>query len=141
MSEKNETRMIVIAPSSEITPDQIVRFLLSLGKNITVKETCYGAMIEGKKEDVQLAIREVRKLDPNRIYSKLRGFPVGDQRRCRALHGSRPGFTQLEKEWEMLSLIEKGLCAAERNERVSERKKKGRLSVDAFKRIVEEVIR
>lgn len=140
MNEKIETRMIVIAPSSEITPDQIVRFLHSLGKNITIKETCYGAMIEGRKEDVQVAVREVRKLDPNRIYSKLRGFPVGDQRRCRALHGSRPGFTQLEKEWEMLSLIEKGLRAAEKNEKVAEKKKKGKLSVDDFKRIVKEVI-
>ncbi|MCJ7517018.1 MAG: methanogenesis marker 6 protein [Methanomassiliicoccales archaeon] len=139
MESENETRMIVIAPTSEVTPDQMVRFVHSLARPLTIKETCYGAMIEGKKDDVMFVLREVRKLDPNRIFSKIRGFPIGDTRRCRAHHGSRPGFTQLEKEWKDLSLVEKGLSSLERGERASEPKKKGRIPVNRLKKIVDEV--
>jgi len=139
MEDESETRMIVIAPTSDITPDRVVRFVHSLGRPLTIKETCYGAMIEGSKENVRAALKEVRKLDPNRIYSKIRGFPIGDTRRCRAHHGSRPGFTQLEKEWKDLSLVEKGLSAAERGEKAKEPKQKGRISVRKLKDIVEEV--
>ncbi|MBM4237522.1 MAG: methanogenesis marker 6 protein [Euryarchaeota archaeon] len=141
MPEETETRMIVIAPTSEITPDQVVRLVHGLGRGITIKETCYGAMIEGPKGEVRQALREVRKLDPNRIYSKPRGFPIGDQRRCRALHGSRPGFAQLEKEWESLALVEKGLNSAERNEKVRERKKKEKVPLDSLRKIVDEVVK
>ncbi len=139
MEEESETRMIVIAPTSDITPDRVVRFVHSLGRKLTIKETCYGAVIEGGRKDVRETLREVRKLDPNRIYSKIRGYPIGDKRRCRAHHGSRPGFTQLEKEWKDLSLVEKGLAAAERGEGVKEPKKKGKLPVKKLKEIIEEV--
>jgi putative methanogenesis marker protein 6 len=139
MEDESETRMIVIAPTSDITPDRVVRFVHSLGRPLTIKETCYGAMIEGSKENVRAALKEVRKLDPNRIYSKIRGFPIGDTRRCRAHHGSRPGFTQLEKEWKDLSLVEKGLSAVERGEKAREPKQKRRISVKKLKDIVEEV--
>ncbi|MEM2943819.1 MAG: methanogenesis marker 6 protein [Methanomassiliicoccales archaeon] len=141
MKNEIETRMIVIAPTSEITPDQIVRFLHTLNLKITVKETCYGALIEGSREDIKQAVAEVRKLDPCRIFVKLRGFPIGDQRRCRALHGSRPGFTQLEEEWRMLAMIEKGIRAAEKEEKLKERvKQKKKLPVEALKKVIDEVI-
>jgi putative methanogenesis marker protein 6 len=138
MSKETETRMIVIAPSSSVTPDQITRLIHTLNVEVTVKETCYGAMIEGGKEEVTKTLEAVRKLDPNRIFTKVRGFPIGDARRCRAHHGSRPGFTQLEKEWECLSLIEKGVQAAEKCEAVQEVPRRKRISVDELKRIVEE---
>lgn len=141
MESESETRMIVIAPTSDVTPDRVVRFVHSLGRPLTVKETCYGAMIEGSKEDVRAALKEVRKLDPNGIYSKIRGFPIGDTRRCRAHHGSRPGFTQLEKEWKDLSLVERGLSALERGEKTKEPRKKGRIPVSKLKRIVDEVMK
>lgn len=138
MEDESETRMIVISPSSEVTPDQVVRFVHSLGRPLTIKETCYGAMVEGRKEDVRAALEAVRKLDPNRIFSKIRGFPIGDTRRCRAHHGSRPGFTQLEKEWKDLALVEKGLAASGKCE-VPERKKRKRIPFSKLKDIVEEV--
>ena len=138
MDKGFETRMIVIAPSSSVTPDQITRLLHSLGLEITIKETCYGAMVEGKKEEMAQALRAVRKLDPNRIFTKVRGFPIGDARRCRAHHGSRPGFTQLEQEWECLKLVEKGVAAAERGEKVCELPKPKKMPVKDLRKIVEE---
>ncbi len=138
MAKSNETRMIVIAPTSQVTPDQVTRLIHGLGLEITVKETCYGAMVEGSHEVVMQAVDAARKLDPDRIFTKVRGFPMGDARRCRAHHGSRPGFTQLEKEWECLSLVEKGVAAARRGEELCELPEKPRLSVKDLKRVVEE---
>lgn len=138
MAKKVETRMIVIAPTSSVTPDQVTRVIHGLGIEISVKETCYGAMIEGSPEAVRDVLAAVRKLDPDRIFSKVRGFPIGDIRRCRAHHGSRPGFTQLEKEWECLSLVEKGVGAANRGEAPREAPRKRKLTVDELKEIVEE---
>lgn len=139
MPKETETRMIVIAPSSSITPDQITRLIHTLNTEVTVKETCYGAMVEGEKEEVAKTTEAVRKLDPNRIFTKVRGFPIGDARRCRAHHGSRPGFTQLEKEWECLRLIEKGVTAAEKCEAVHEVPYRKRIPIEELKRIVEEM--
>lgn len=139
MSEETETRLIVVSPDSDITPDHVTRFIHALELPITVKETCYGAIIEGRKDLVRDALEEVRKLDPNRICSKIRGFPIGDMRRCRAHHGSRPGFPQLEKEWETLALIAEGLRCAEKGERVEEPEQEGKLPVKDLKRIIEEV--
>jgi putative methanogenesis marker protein 6 len=138
MATDRETRMIVISPSSSVTPDQLTRFIHALGLAITVKETCYGAMIEGATEPVRAAVKELRRLDPNKIYSKVRGFPMGDMRRCRAHHGSRPGFTQLEQEWACLPLVQKGLDAADRGEQVRERERPKKLPVSKLKKIVEE---
>jgi len=137
--DETETRMIVIAPSSSVTPDQITRLLHNSGLALTVKETCYGAMIEGPRSEVQKGLVAVRKLDPNRIFTKVRGFPIGDPRRCRAHHGSRPGFTQLEVEWECLGLVEKGVCAAEKGEKVVEKPRPQKLALKDLKRIVDEV--
>jgi putative methanogenesis marker protein 6 len=83
-------------------------------------------------------LEAVRKLDPNRIFTKVRGFPIGDARRCRAHHGSRPGFNQLEKEWECLSLIEKGVSSAEKGEAAHEIPRRKRIPIEELKRIVEE---
>jgi putative methanogenesis marker protein 6 len=134
-----ETRMIVISPSSPVTPDQVTRLVHSLGLEITIKETCYGAMIEGSKENVRKALVAIRKLDPDRIFTKVRGFPIGDTRRCRAHHGSRPGFTQLEKEWECLKLVDKGVSASERGEQICEVPRPSKLPVKRLKEIVDEV--
>ncbi|MFP4170135.1 MAG: methanogenesis marker 6 protein [Methanomassiliicoccales archaeon] len=141
MSEETETRIIVISPSSEVTPDHLTRRIHALELPITIKETCYGTMIEGERSKVREALKEARKLDPHRIYSKIRGFPIGDTRRCRAHHGSRPGFSQLEKEWEDLTMIDKGLSAVDepREGKTRSREKRERLPVDKLRKIVEEV--
>ncbi|HPT74979.1 MAG TPA: methanogenesis marker 6 protein [Methanomassiliicoccaceae archaeon] len=131
--------MILIAPSSDLTPDQLSRFIHGLGYKITIKETCYGANIEGDKELIRKVVSEVRKLDPNRIFTKMRAYPIGDERRCRAHHGSRPGFNQIEKEWMDLPLIEAGLCAVEGGEKCPEKPPRKKLSVESLMKIAEEM--
>jgi len=139
MDSDIETRIVLIAPTSDLTPDRIARFVHNLGNEVSVKETCYGVVLQGPKDAVRRTLDEVRKMDPYRIYSKIRAFPVGDIRRCRAHHGSRPGFAQLEKEWKDLCLVEQGLICVERGERPPTIRKRGRLPVKELKRIIEEV--
>lgn len=130
--------MIMIAPTSELTPDQLARFIHQLGYSITIKETCYGANIEGPKDLMAKAVPEIRRLDPNRIFIKIRAYPIGDERRCRAHHGSRPGFNQMEKEWKDLPLIEAGLSAAEAGEACPSKAPRGKLSVKKLMEIAQE---
>ena len=66
--------MIVIAPTSELTPDQITMFIHNLGIPITIKETCYGANIEGKRDDVRKVLAEVRKLRSEPHLFQDKGF-------------------------------------------------------------------
>ena len=139
MDKDIETRLVFIAPDSELTPDRIARFVHNLGNEVSVKETCYGAVLQGPREAVRRTMTEVRKMDPNRIFTKIRAFPVGDIRRCRAHHGSRPGFAQLEKEWKDLCLIEKGLICVETGERPPEPKRRGRIPVDDLRKLIDEV--
>lgn len=138
MIPENETRYIVLAPDSEFTPGQIARTIHTMNFDVIVKETCFGVVVSGKREEVRRMVTEIRKIDPNRIYTKVRGFPVGDQRRCRAHKGSRPGFAQLEKEWKDLVLIEKGLQCMDRGEPVPEIKKKVKVPVKELQKICRE---
>ena len=137
MSAERETRLIVISPASRVTPDQVTRTIHSMGKNVIVKESCYGAVVEGKREAVREAVAEIRKLDPNGIFSKVRAYHAGDPRRCRAHHGTRPGFAQLEQEWGDLWKIHFGLDRADRGEKAGGRKVRKKLSVEEFKKICE----
>jgi len=40
-----------------------------------IKETCFGLVINGKEEEVDRIITELRKIDPDHIFVKDRGFP------------------------------------------------------------------
>ncbi|RLI89505.1 MAG: methanogenesis marker 6 protein [Candidatus Altiarchaeales archaeon] len=106
-----ETRLIVISPDSKVTPVQVVNRILRMPFNVVVKETCYGALVEGEPEALKKIVEEVRKLDPNGIFTKVRGFPVGDVRVCRATRrgGPRPGFHQLELEYSLLPYVRRAL--------------------------------
>ncbi|RZN37608.1 MAG: DUF2102 domain-containing protein [Methanophagales archaeon ANME-1-THS] len=117
-----ETRVILISPDSEITPSQLKGKILSMisedarKAGVKVKETCFGAFIEGEEENVRAIIDEVRKMDKNGIFSKPRGFPIGDHRICRATRrgGPRPGFHQLELEYALLPRVREALNKLER---------------------------
>jgi len=137
MSAARETRLIVISPASDVTPDQVTRTIHALGKKVTVKESCYGAVLEGERDVVREVILEIRKLDNNAIFTKVRAFHAGDPRRCRAHHGTRPGFAQLEQEWGDLWKIQYGLDCADRGEKANETKEQEKLSVERFKKICE----
>ncbi|MCW7070416.1 MAG: methanogenesis marker protein 6 [Methanophagales archaeon] len=110
-----ETREILISPDSKVTPAQmkgkILAILSGSNRSIKVKETCYGALVEGEADELKQIIDEVREMDRNGIYSKPRGFPIGDPRICRATRrgGPRPGFHQLELEHSLLPKVRRAL--------------------------------
>lgn len=109
MSEARETRLLMISPNSKVTPDQLVRAVNTYADDLNVKETCYGCLVEAPRATMQALMARVRSEYRNEVFSKRRAYPVGDPRRCRAQHGTRPGFSQLEAEWEELPLIQAAL--------------------------------
>jgi putative methanogenesis marker protein 6 len=132
--EDNVTRMIILGPAAQVSQSQVVGELHMLELPLTIKSTCYGAVVHGKEKDVLTAIREIRKLDPANIFSKDRGFPPGDPRRCRAKRGgAREGFHQLEKEFELLGYVGEALEWPE----PVEIKRHGKISPEEFKKIAE----
>lgn len=104
------TRMIILAPGAKVSESEIVSEMHMLDLPLTIKNTCYGAMVSGKENDVKEAIRAIRKLDPNHIFTKDRGFAPGDPRRCRGQRfGPREGFHQMEKEFRILGDVANAL--------------------------------
>ncbi len=138
MSDDRETRLLMISPRSMLTPDQLVRTIHAMNREVRMKETCYGAVIEGEKSVLKTLVDEIREKYPNEVYSKRRAYPAGDQRRCRAHHGTRPGYSQLEAEWDLLSNVQYGLECADRGEEKIPLEVKEKLPVMEFKRICEE---
>ncbi len=124
-----ETRVILISPDSVITPEGVKSKILAMASedtsmassDIRVKETCFGALVEGEAEKIREIVEKVRELDKNGIFSKPRGFPIGDPRICRATRrgGPRPGFHQLELEQELLPMVRAALDKTE-NEKEKE---------------------
>jgi len=114
-----ETRVILISPDSVITPEGVKSKILGIvsedtsmaSSDIRVKETCFGALVEGEAEKIREIAEKVRELDKNGIFSKPRGFPIGDPRICRATRrgGPRPGFHQLELEQGLLPMVRAAL--------------------------------
>lgn len=132
-----ETRLLMICPTSRLTPDVLAREIHAAGKDIKIKETCYGCLIEGESEVVREVVAFAREIDHNAVFSKRRAYRAGDPVRCRAQHGTRPGFAQLETEWEGLVLIKAGLDAADRGEKTEEKPGKKKLPAIRFKEICE----
>jgi putative methanogenesis marker protein 6 len=129
------TRMIILGPSAKISQTELVRKLHMMELPLTIKSTCYGAVINGEESDVNKAVEDIRKLDYCNIFTKDRGFPPGDPRRCRAKRGgAREGFHQLEKEFELLGFVSEAL---EKPKKVS-LKKPEKVPVETFKEIVKE---
>ena len=126
-------RMIILGPKANVSENQLANELHLLNLPLTIKETCYGAMVSGKEEDVLKAIEEIRKLDSPNIFTKDRGFAPGDPRRCRGHRlGPREGFHQLEKEFEILEYVGDSL----KNPREVKVVKPKPLDFDEFKEIV-----
>ncbi len=137
MSQERETRLFMISPRSMLTPDQLVRMVHAFGAAAIVKETCYGCLVEGSRELVLDILSKVRESYPNEVFSKVRAYPCSDPRRCRAQHGTRPGYAQLEEEWELLSKIQYGLENIERGAKYEAPAERKRIPVNDFKRICE----
>ncbi|MDD1695847.1 MAG: methanogenesis marker 6 protein [Methanoregula sp.] len=100
----------VVVESFDVTPADLALRAYEISQGVMIKETCFGIVINGKEEEVDRIITELRKLDPNHIFIKDRGFPPGDPRRCRAnLGGARPGYNGIEHEMTIISYVSHGL--------------------------------
>jgi len=139
-----KTYIAMINPSSELSPEQLFNEILNLDANVTVKCTCFGAMIEGEENEVSKALDYIRKKYPYDVFIKLRGYPINDKRVCRAYRGGgpRPGFYQLDVEYRLLPLISDALKSLDIK---AEEKEKARseakpIRVKELKSIIEEVL-
>lgn len=137
MSESRETRLFMISPRSMLTPDQLVRMVHAFGEEALIKETCYGCLVEGPRELVLKIRDKVREEYRNEIFTKIRAYPCSDPRRCRAQHGTRPGFAQLEEEWALLARVQHGLNEVDKGAKYVAPEAKKRISVNDFKKICE----
>lgn len=131
--DNTRTRMIILGPGATISQSELVQNLHMLELPLTIKATCYGAMVYGDREVVDNAVDKARTLDPYNIFTKDRGFPPGDPRRCRGHRGAaREGYHQLEKEFKLLGYVGEAL---KKPQKVSI-KEPEKVSVDDFKEIV-----
>lgn len=137
MSEERETRLYMISPRSMLTPDQLVRMVHSFGDKALVKETCYGCLVEAPRKENLEILAKVRETYPNEVFSKIRAYRCSDPRRCRAQHGTRSGYAQLEEEWELLAKIQYGLDQVDKGAKYKPKEGKDKLDINAFKKICE----
>jgi len=121
------TKYVILSPEcTDVLPCDVSTMIYESKHGIEVKETCFGAIIEGEEDAIESLIKEIRALDPAGIFIKDRGFPIGDPRRCRGdASGSpckllwitsgrrsgsvRPGSYMIEAESKMLPLISRAL--------------------------------
>ena len=104
---ETESRIFVISPSSNLTPSVLYRLLIGQNLPLKMKETCFGLIVEGDKDSIKKALQRLREFDKYDIFSKVRAYPPGDLRICRATRGGGPrfGFHFMEFELEMLPLV------------------------------------
>jgi len=131
------TKMVVIN-SSKLLPSDVAMKLYESRADVMIKETCFGVMVSGEREVVDLLLSNVRKLDPYGIFIKERGFAPGEPYRCRATRrgGARPGFHNLETEDKILPHIASALKSLDRGEIPGQKKQKKKLDIDKFKEII-----
>lgn len=147
-----KTKVIVLAENALTTPGKLVRYINSLNLPILVKETCFGAYIEGEEDLVDKVSQEIRNFEKNRIFCKDRGYPIWDKRRCRAFRGGGPreGFHQLEAEQAVLDKIGLALDKIEKEglkpiDEILEKEnilmeKNSKLPVEKFKEVIDKVL-
>jgi len=131
-----KTFLIVLSPDSNLTPSILAEKASAMG-GVGFKETCYGLLLEGEEETVKNVLAELRALDPNRVFFKVRGYKIGDSRICRAKRGGgpRPGYHMLSMEREVLANVSKALDSPEVELPPDKGKKK--ISADELKKIIE----
>ncbi|MBN2488692.1 MAG: methanogenesis marker 6 protein [Methanosarcinaceae archaeon] len=132
------TKIVIIASDSVLPIDAAIAIYGSENE-ITIKETCYGTMVTGPRDVVNRVVTNVVSLDRNHIFVKERGFPPGDDRRCRSGRGGgpRPGFHFLREEVRMLPMIGKALEDYEKHVPLEKVTHPGKLEVSKLKRIIE----
>lgn len=105
-----KVRYFVLSPDSGTNPEELVFRIMESGFQGIVKETCFGAIVEGEDNEVDRLAEGLRE-EYYYLFSKERGYPVGDKRICRAQRGggARTGFYQIEYESEFLPFISEAL--------------------------------
>jgi putative methanogenesis marker protein 6 len=119
------TKYVITSSESNILPSDIAMKIYGSKYIVTVKETCFGVVINGEEEVINALVKEIRALDPAGIFIKDRGFPPGDPRRCRGRRGggARPGFYMIESESKMLPMISRALASEGEVPVIPEKKK------------------
>jgi len=138
--KKEEITKYIVISSEKVLPADAAMKIYESEFPGKVKETCFGLIVTGLKEDVIAVVEKIRQLDKNHIFIKDRGFPAGDERRCRASRGGgpRPGFHFLREEVEMLPAIGAALDELEAKESVKKKQKeKSRIKVSELEKIIE----
>ncbi|MEM2128293.1 MAG: methanogenesis marker 6 protein [Candidatus Methanomethyliaceae archaeon] len=133
-----KTFVVMLSPDSNLTPSMLMEKVAALG-GVNYKETCYGVLIEGEEAELEKVMKALREMDPNRIFFKVRGYRIGDERICRAKRGGgpRPGYFMLGAERNVLKNVSKAL-EAEGVLEIKETEPKTKLDVSKLKKIVEE---
>ncbi|MBW6470373.1 MAG: methanogenesis marker 6 protein [Methanosarcinaceae archaeon] len=132
------TKLVVISSDSVLPIDAALEVYES-EIDITIKETCFGTMVTGPEDAVNKVVEKVVALDKNHIFVKERGFPPGDDRRCRAGRGGgpRPGFHFLRNEIGILPIIGKALDDYDNNVPLEKVVRPEKLKVSILKDIIE----
>jgi len=131
-----KTYVVMLSTDSKFTPSMLAEKAAIMG-GVEYKETCYGLLLEGEEDRLNEVLAELRKLDPNRIFYKIRGYKIGDARICRAKRGGGPraGYHMLGVEREALKHVSKALeCEPEEG---IKQKAKGKVDVGELKKIIE----
>lgn len=120
---KGSLTRYIFVESPDVTPQQLVIRAYEISRGVMIKETCFGLQITGSPQEVKKITNELRKMDPAHIFTKDRGFPPGDPRRCRAnLGGARPGYYGHEFEMGLVKYISKGLVSLYKHEKPDKEK-------------------
>lgn len=142
-----ETRLVVLSENAKVTINDLISYSRSLQEPITIKETCFGMLIEGEKEIVQRTIRKLKEYAPFCVFSKERGYSIGEKRKCRrsvenVISGApRPGFFQLEFELKPLELVGQALESLDSNPNQTIRvERKEKLNEDEARTLVKKVL-
>ena len=107
---KGSVTKYVFVESPSFTPSDLAIKAYEVSQGVMIKETCFGLQITGNENEIETIVELLRKLDPLHICVKDRGFPPGDNRRCRSnLGGARPGYFGHEFEMGLLHFISYGL--------------------------------
>lgn len=143
---EDETREVILGPESDHTTYELLSKILMKFGDIFVKETCYGCIIQGPKEKVSKIVVYLRELDPYNIFTRKRGFYLGDPRICRRLRfgGQRLGFNFMEFEFRVLKHVARALKSLdEEGENLLEQKvvpeKKKKVDIKVFNDLLKDL--
>ena len=56
------TRMIILGPAANISQPELIRKLHMMELPLTIKSTCYGAVVNGEESVVNKAVEDARNL-------------------------------------------------------------------------------